>query len=165
MKDKLRKWICVIIAVAMISCVLPQAFADAKSEVTCKSLCVDALKATGGAKKLKYKSSDTMDFGALSFSVRKKVKEMQYVFDAKEAYSLCVMKAKDTASAKSLYNTLKKYKKANCKSDYLSDYSSAEKQVFQNAVYGKKGKYVWYIAMSPSKKVNNKGQIAIKKKL
>ena len=66
---------------------------------------------------------------------------------------------------KSLFGTLKKYKQSNCKSNYLSDYSSAEKKVFQNAVCGKKGKYVWYIAMSSSKKSNNKGQTAIKKNI
>ena len=90
---------------------------------------------------------------------------LQYVFDAKEVYSLCVIKAKNVSAAKSLFGTLKKYKQSNCKSNYLSDYSSAEKKVFQNAVCGKKGKYVWYIAMSPSKKSNNKGQTAIKKNI
>jgi hypothetical protein len=90
---------------------------------------------------------------------------MQYVFDAKEAYSLCVMQAKNASQAKSLLGTLKSYKKRNCKSDYLSDYTAAEKQVFQNAVCGQKGKYVWYIAMSPKKDVNMKGQTALKKKL
>ena len=78
---------------------------------------------------------------------------------------ICVIKAKNVSAAKSLFGTLKKYKQSNCKSNYLSDYSSAEKKVFQNAVCGKKGKYVWYIAMSPSKKSNNKGQTAIKKNI
>ena len=64
-----------------------------------------------------------------------------------------------------LYNALKKYQKANSKSDYLSDYSKTEQKVFKNAIYGKKGTFVWYIAMSPSKAVNKKGQAALKKKL
>ena len=76
-----------------------------------------------------------------------------------------MIKAKTTSQAKSLSKVLKNYKKRNCKSDYLSDYSSVERKVFQNAVYGRKGAYVWYIAMSPNKKTNQKGQTAIQKKL
>ena len=117
----------------------------------------------GDRANLKYASKSALDFGALSSAARKKVKTMQYVFDAKEAYSLCVMQAKNASQAKSLLGTLKSYKKRNCKSDYLSDYTAAEKQVFQNAVCGQKGKYVWYIAMSPKKDVNMKGQTALKK--
>ena len=49
--------------------------------------------------------------------------------------------------------------------NYLSDYSKTEQKVFKNAIYGKKGTFVWYIAMSPSKAVNKKGQAALKKKL
>ena len=115
-------------AAIMVACTLPQALAQAKSEPACKALCAAGLKATGGTKKLKYKSNATMDFGALSSSDRKKVREMQYVFDAKEVYSLCVIKAKNVSAAKSLFGTLKKYKQSNCKSNYLSDYSSAEKK-------------------------------------
>ena len=165
MRNRWKKMICIVMAAIMVACTLPQALAQAKSEPACKALCAAGLKATGGIKKLKYKSNATMDFGALSSSDRKKVREMQYVFDAKEVYSLCVIKAKNVSAAKSLFGTLKKYKQSNCKSNYLSDYSSAEKKVFQNAVCGKKGKYVWYIAMSPSKKSNNKGQTAIKKNI
>lgn len=165
MKNRFKKMICIMMVAVMAACTLPYAFAQAKNEPTCKALCAAGLKATGGTKKLKYKSSAAMDFGALSSTDRKKVQEMQYVFDAKEAFSLCVIKAKDTSGAKSLLGTLNKYKKSNCKSDYLSDYSSAEKKAFQNAVCGRKGKYVWYIAMSSAKKGNNKGQAAIKKNI
>ena len=129
------------------------------------TLCGYALKATGGAKKLKYSSAAALDFGALTHSVRSQVKTIQYVCDSKEAYSLCVMEAKNGKGAKKLYNALKKYQKANSKSDYLSDYSKTEQKVFKNAIYGKKGTFVWYIAMSPSKAVNKKGQAALKKKL
>jgi len=73
--------------------------------------------------------------------------------------------AENKAMVKKLYNALKKYQKANSKSDYLSDYSKTEQKVFKNAIYGKKGTFVWYIAMSPSKAVNKKGQAALKKKL
>lgn len=122
-------------------------------------------KSNGGAKKLKYSSAAALDFGALTHSVRSQVKTIQYVCDSKEAYSLCVMEAKNGKGAKKLYNALKKYQKANSKSDYLSDYSKTEQKVFKNAIYGKKGTFVWYIAMSPSKAVNKKGQAALKKKL
>ena len=137
----------------------------AKKKESCKTLCGYALKATGGAKKLKYSSVAALDFGALTHSVRSQVKTIQYVCDSKEAYSLCVMEAKNGKGAKKLYNALKKYQKANSKSDYLSDYSKTEQKVFKNAIYGKKGTFVWYIAMSPSKAVNKKGQAALKKKL
>ena len=43
--------------------------------------------------------------------------------------------------------------------------SSTEQKVFKNALCGKKGRYVWYIALSHQKAVNTKGQDAIKKKL
>ena len=68
--------------------------AQAKPKANCKSLCSAALKATGGSANLKYASKSALDFGALSSAARKKVKTMQYVFDAKEAYSLCVIQAK-----------------------------------------------------------------------
>ena len=151
---KFRKIICTILAMTLLIGLVAEP-AQAKPKANCKSLCSAALKATKSA----------LDFGALSSAARKKVKTMQYVFDAKEAYSLCVMQAKNASQAKSLLGTLKSYKKRNCKSDYLSDYTAAEKQVFQNAVCGQKGKYVWYIAMSPKKDVNMKGQTALKKKL
>lgn len=112
-----------------------------------------------------HQTAAALDFGALTHSVRSQVKTIQYVCDSKEAYSLCVMEAKNGKGAKKLYNALKKYQKANSKSDYLSDYSKTEQKVFKNAIYGKKGTFVWYIAMSPSKAVNKKGQAALKKKL
>lgn len=165
MKQYTKKISCIILALALLAGIFPQIPADAKKEVTCKTICGSALKATGGSKKLKYTSVSAMDFGALSSSARKKVVSLQYVCDAKEVYSLCIIQTKKSSHAKSLLKTLNKYKKANCKSDYLSDYSSTERKVFRNAICGKKGNYVWYIAMSPKKKVNLKGQTAIKKKL
>ncbi len=137
----------------------------AKKSADCKTLCGAALKAAGGSGKLKYTSESAMDFGALTPSARGKVKSIQYICDDKEAYSLCVMEAKNASGAKSLLKTIQKYKKSNCSSNYLSDYSDSERKVFQNAVCGKKKNFVWYIALSPKKKDNNKGQSAIKKKL
>ena len=129
----------------------------------CKTLCGKALKATGGSSKLKYSSESTLDFGGLPLSAGKKVESISYVCDSKEVYSLCVMKAKSAKDAKKLLKAMKKYKKSNCSSNYLSDYSAEERKVFQNAIYGKKGSYVWYIAMSGNKSNNIKGQSALKK--
>ncbi len=154
-----------IMAIVLTAGTVPKIPVQAKETVNSKSLCATALKVTGNSSKLKYKSQSTLDFGALSASARGKVKAIQYVCDAKEVYSLSVMETKKAADAKSLLNTLKKYKKNNCNSDYLSDYSSTERLVFKNAICGKKGKYVWYIAMSTKKADNMKGQTAIKKKL
>lgn len=132
---------------------------------TCKSLCQTALKATGNSKKLKYKSEAAQDFAGFSFSQQKKVSSIMYVFDAKEVYCLCVVKAASPAAASSLQKNLKSYQSNNCNSNYLGDYSSTEQKVLKNAVYGRRGEYVWYIAMSPNKSVNKKGQAKIIKAL
>ncbi|MDD5949166.1 MAG: hypothetical protein PUC39_05510 [Lachnospiraceae bacterium] len=165
MKFRWKQFSCFVLAVALLVSAFSQIPVKAGSTVSCKSLCNTALKATGNSSKLKYMSSSSSDFGALSYSDRKKVKSIQYVFDTKEVYSLCVMEASNTSDAKALASVLKNYKKRNCKSDYLSDYSSTEKKVFKNAVYGRKGNYVWYISMSSDKSKNKKGQTALKKKL
>lgn len=165
MKIVCKKIVCFVFVFALLAMVLPQNVVSAKTEVNCKTLCGAALKATGGGKKLKYTSTSAIDFGGLSASARDKVKNIQYICDAKEVYSLCLIETENTANAKAVLKALKKYKKNNCSSNYLSDYSSTEKKVFKNAVCGKKGKFVWYIAMSPKKAKNNKGQKAIKKNL
>lgn len=165
MKKLHKKLISIALMLAIFASLAPKTIAEAKKDPTCRSLCGEALKATGGSYNLKYSSDTALDFGALSSSARKKVKTIQYVCDAKEVYSLCIMQAKNASNAKSLLSVLKKYKKENCKSDYLSDYSDTEKKVFKNAICGRKGSYVWYIAMSPNKKTNTKGQTALKKKI
>lgn len=167
LKKTIKYVICFILVLALAAGVVPQAVqaATKKEEVTCKSLFSAALKKTGGSKKLKYASTSAMDFGAFSHSDRDKVESIQYAYDKKEVYSLCVVKAKDTDKAKSLLKTLKSYKANNNKSDYLSDYTSSEKKVFKNAICGRKGVYVWYIAMSTKKATNQKGQSAIKNEL
>ena len=77
--------------------------------------------------------------------------------------------AKPKANCKSLCSAALKATGGSANLKYASksalDFTAAEKQVFQNAVCGQKGKYVWYIAMSPKKDVNMKGQTALKKKL
>ena len=167
MMYKFRKLLILCLAIAFITGTFSEYSAKAKTNtaVNCKSLCSTALKATGGIKKLKYTSASAIDFGGLSASVRKKVKEIRYICDSKEVYSLCVIRTKDTKDSAKVLSALKKYKKNNCNSDYLSDYSATEKKVFKNAVCGKKGTYVWYIAMSPKKAKNDKGQKSIKKRL
>ena len=165
MKQSPKKFFCVIFMVVLLAGIFLHIPTEAKETVSCKSLCSAALKSSGAAGNLEYQSDNAIDFGALSASARKKVKSIQYICDSKEVYSLCVLQAKNTAGAKSLHKQLKKYKKNNCSSGYLSDYSSTEQNVFRNALCGRKGRYVWYIALSSRKAVNAKGQDEIKKKL
>ena len=163
MRYGLKKGIYLIFTLTLLLGMLSPAAVKAKGGTDCKALCGAALKAAGGSEKLKYQSVDAIDCGALSSPARGKVKKIQYVCDAREVYSLCVIQAKGAAQAKSLLGVFKKYKRGNSNSDYLSDYSATERQVLKNAVCGRKGSYVWYIAMSPRKKDNNKGQNALKK--
>ncbi len=132
---------------------------------SCKSLGKAALEATGGSGKLKYQTTKADEFGGFTIAEAEKVSSIVYLCDEKEVYSLCVAKASSKAKADELLKSLKAYKEHNSGSDYLSDYSSDEQKVFKNALCGKKGKYVWYIAMSASKSVNKKGQTALKKQL
>lgn len=138
---------------------------QAASKTTCKSLAKAALEETGGSSKLKYQTTKKDGFSGFTVSDSKKVSSLVYLCDAKEVYALCVVKATSKSNASKLLNSLKAYKKQNSSSDYLSDYSSTEQKVFKNAVCGKKGKYVWYIAMSTSTSVNRKGQTEIKELL
>ena len=165
MKRNFKRVFCIIFTAVLLAGILLQTPVEAKEAVSCKSLCSAALEGSGAAGKLEYQSGNAIDFGALSVSARKKVKSIQYICDSKEVYSLCVIQAKNAAGAKSLYKQLRKYKKNNCSSAYLSDYSSTEQKVYKNALCGRKGRYVWYIALSHQKAVNTKGQDAIKKKL
>ena len=155
----------VLVTALIVTGLVYQPAKTAQAAPSCKSLAKAALKSTGGTSYLKYTSKSAKDFGALGKSARKKVKSIKYLFDDNEVYSICVMKAKKTSGAKSLLKTLKKYKKNNCSSDYyMSDYSATEQAVLKNAICGRKGKYVWYIAMSENKDTNTSGQKAIKKK-
>lgn len=146
-------------------CLVYQADLRAAAKPNCKTACAAALKATGNSAKIKYTSKNAFDFGGFSASARKKVSSIMYLCDAKEVYSICVVKAGSRSDANTLYKTLKSYKTNNCSSGYLSDYSKEEQKVLTNAVCGKKGKYVWYIAMSENKATNTKGQRALKTKL
>lgn len=139
-------------------------FVNAAS-ASCKTLCQAVLKETGGGDKLKFQSKKPEDFGGFTVADREKVSSVMYVCDEKEAYAVCVVKASSNTNASDLLKSLKSYKSNNSSSDYLSDYSSEEQKVFKSAVCGKKGKYVWYIAMSSKKSVNKNGQTALKEKL
>lgn len=138
---------------------------QAASKVTCKSLCKAALGKTGGSSKLKYQTTKKDGFSGFTVSDNKKVSSLVYLCDEKDVYAICVVKASSSANATSLLGSMKAYKEQNSQSDYLSDYSATEQKVFKNAVCGKKGRYVWYIAMSTKKSVNQKGQTKIKELL
>ncbi len=131
----------------------------------CKSVCKAALDVTGGSDKLKYQSTSASEFGGFTVSEASKAVETAYLCDDKEVYSICVVKAANKSGAKALEKAMKSYKKRNSTSGYLSDYSATEQKVFKNALCGRKGKFVWYIAMSDNKSVNKKGQTALKKAL
>lgn len=161
-KMKYLAMILPLLAAALISLAPCEAKA---AKAGCRSACAAALKATGNSSKIKYKSENPMDFGGFSASVRKKAVSFMYVCDAKEVYSICVAKAENSADAKSLLKALNTYKKSNCNSGYLSDYAKTEQKVLKNAICGRKGNFVWYIAMSSGKSVNTKGQKALKKKI
>lgn len=155
----------ILLAFTLCFGMLFYAAVPASAAVNCKSLCQAALKATGGSSHLKFQSKKASDFGGFTVSDTEKVSSIMYACDEKEAYSICVAKASSKSGASALLKSLKAYKSNNSSSDYLSDYSSTEQKVFKNAICGKSGKYVWYIAMSSSKSVNKKGQEAIKEKL
>lgn len=138
---------------------------QAAGGTTCKSLAKAALDETGGSSKLKYQTTKKDGFSGFTVSDSKKVSSLVYLCDEKEVYAICVVKATSKANASKLLAGMKSFQKQNSGSDYLSDYSDEEQKVFKNAVCGKKGKYVWYIAMSTKKSVNKKGQTGIKEQL
>jgi len=162
---RMQKAACCLLAFAYCMLALGQAPVAAAAKVTAKSLCKAALDATGGSSQLKSQSTNPEDCPIFTVAQSEKISSIAYLCDDKEIYSICVAKAAKKSDASDLLKSIKAYKKNNSSSDYLSDYSKTEQSVFQNAVYGKKGAYVWYIAMSPKKDVNKKGQDALKKQL
>lgn len=135
------------------------------ADSSCKTLCQAVLDAVGNEDKIKYQSSNAYDFGGFTIDESEKVSSIMYLYDADEVYSICAVKASDKSDASDLFKALKTYRSNRKSSDYLSDYSLDEQNVFKNAVCGKKGKFVWYIAMSKEKSVNKKGQNALKKSI
>ena len=151
-KYGMKKGVHFLSAVLVISALLvgllvqTPACEQAKS-VSCKSLCRAALKKTGGAENLKYQSEKASDFGGFSVSERKKVSSILYACDDAEVYSICVVKAASKSDAAEVLKYFKAYKARNTGSSYLEDYSSAQQDVFKNAVCGRKGKYAWYLSL------------------
>lgn len=156
---------CLLAAVLCFGLMIQMPVSTYAAGVTCKSLSKAALDGTGGSSKLKYQTTSADEFAGFTLSEAEKVSSIVYLCDEKEVYSICVAQASSKSKASELLKSLKSYKERNSSSDYLSDYSSTEQKVFKNAICGKKGKYVWYIAMSSSKSVNKKGQTELKKQL
>lgn len=163
--DRARKMMCCLLAFACCVLALAQAPVTADAKVSAKSLCKAALDATGGKSRLKYQTTKAGDCPIFTVAQSKKISSIAYLCDDKEIYSICVAKASKKSDVAGLIKSIKAYKKNNSSSGYLGDYSKTEQKVFKNAVYGKKGSYVWYIAMSPKKDVNKKGQDALKEQL
>lgn len=166
MKKMTKKCTCFLFALILFfGAALQLPMLASAAGASCKSLTKAALDATGGSSKLKFQTTKTDEFAGFTIAESKKVSSIAYLCDEKEVYSICVAKASSKSDAAELLKSLKAYKERNCGSDYLSDYSSTEQKVFKNAVCGRKGKYIWYIAMSSSKSVNKKGQTELKKNL
>lgn len=166
-KTKLTKvmGLLLVFALTISSAGMHGKVAEAKASSTLKKACAAVAKKTGNAKKLKFKTSTPSDFDAISFRYDKKVSAMYYVADDKTVYNICVAKAKTTAYAKKIYKAFASYKQSRLKNEYFkTDYTKTEQKIMKNAIYGRKGKYVWYISMSSLKK-NKAGESALKKKL
>ncbi|MFR2593928.1 MAG: hypothetical protein ACLTAS_10090 [Butyribacter sp.] len=81
------------------------------------------------------------------------------------AYCVCIARAKNVNYAKKLYKAFKNYKYNKTHDTYFKkDYTKSEQSVLKSAVYGRKGKYVWYISMGNTTN-NKKGERAVKKVL
>lgn len=160
-----KKAVCCLLALVCCAGVLLQSMVLADAKVSAKSLCKAALDVTGGSDQLKSQTTKASDCPIFTIAQSQKISSIAYLCDDKEIYSICVAKVSKKSDVSDIYNSIKTYKNNNSNSNYLSDYSATEQKVFKNAVYGKKGKYVWYIAMSSKKDVNKKGQDALKKQL
>ncbi|MCI8448383.1 MAG: DUF4358 domain-containing protein [Eubacterium sp.] len=162
---RMKKMVCNLLAFVCFALALVQAPAVAEAKASAKSLCKAALDATGGSSYLTSQTTKAGDCPIFTVAQSKKISSIAYLCDDKEIYSICVVKAAKKSDASGLLKSIKAYQKNNSSSDYLGDYSQTEQNVFKNAVCGKKGQYVWYIAMSSKKDVNKKGQDALKKQL
>lgn len=155
----------IMVVVFAVSFLVPMDGKTVKAKSNVESACAAALKVTGNAKKLGYKSTVPTDFDAISYKYNKIVKSMFFVTSDNTAYIICVAEAKSVNNAKTLYKAFAKYKKNQLTGTYFkTDYTKAEQKILKSAIYGRKGKYVWYISMS-SKKKNLKGEKAIIKVL
>ncbi len=130
-----------------------------------KNACAVVLKNSENVDKIKYQSTNAADFEAIPYKYRKKVSDMYYVTSDNGVYNVCVVKAKTTKIAKKLVKEFQTYKNNQINGLYFeSDYTEDEQTIMKDAVYGRKGKYVWYISMD-SKSINAKNVKNLKKKL
>lgn len=165
MSKQVRKLLVVFLAAVVLFQCVDGKMAEAAAADTVKAACAAALKATGNKDKLKNKSTSGEDFDGIPYGFGKKLSAVFLVTDNKSVYNICVAKTKTEKDAKSLQKSFASYKKQRIKDPYLkTDYSKTEQGIVKNAIYGRKGTYVWYISMS-SKKKNLAGEKALKKKL
>lgn len=160
-----RKMACCLLALVCCVLALGQTPAAAAAKTSAKSLCKAALDATGGSSQLTSQTTKAADCPIFTVAQSEKISSIAYLCDDQEIYSICVAKVSEKSDVSGLLKSIQAYKKNNSSSDYLDDYSQTEQKVFKNAVCGKKGQYIWYIAMSSKKDVNKKGQDALKKQL
>ena len=165
MMNRVKKVLAVLLAgMVLFQCINPgRAEAAAADQV--KNACAAALKATGNKDKVKYQSASGADFDGIPMNLEKKLSAVFLVMDDKAVYNICVANAKTVKTAKSLYKAFAAYKKQRVADNYFkTDFSKTEQNIIKSAIYGRKGKFVWYISMS-SKANNLKGEAALKKKL
>lgn len=167
-KTKLMKAVGVLLVLALtissVGVYGKVAEAKTKTSAKLKKACKAAVKKTGNAKRLdpEMSTSKPSRCNVLSSYYEKKVSSMYYMTNG-DAFEVCVAKAKTTNYAKKICKNFAKHKKMKYSIRY--DYPLEEVKVIKNTVYGRKGKYVWYISMSTSKKKNKAGEAAIKKSL
>ncbi len=166
MGSKGKKIIAVFMAAVMLFTFTGGSKADAAGAADkVKNACAAALKAAGNKNKVKYTSAKAEEFDGISYKCEKKVEAVFIVMSENAAYSICVAQSKTVKDAKALYKSFADYKKSRINNDYFkTDYTKEEQSVMKNAIYGRKGKFTWYISMS-SKNKNIAGQTALKKKL
>ena len=156
-----------ILLIVAITSIIPAGInSHAKTDSGLEKACSAAVKAAGNAEKLAYKSETPADFEAVSYKYRKKVASCFFVTSDNSVYNVFVAKAKSINDAKKLKKAFSEYKENQITGIYFNtDYTKTEQNVKKNAIYGRKGKYVWYISMSHKAKNNIAGETALKKKI
>ena len=162
MKKLLRKTLCAVLVFTLLfSLTTVKTMAASKA----KNACAAALKVTKNIDKIQYQSTSAQDFEGIPFNYKNKVTDMYFVTSDNGVYNVCIAKAKTTKVAKKLNTAFKKFKNNQINGLYFeSDYSKEEQTIMKNAVYGRKGKFVWYVSMS-DKKTNMSAVKKLKKKL
>lgn len=157
----------VILLMAAIISIIPAGInARAKEDAELEKACSAAVKAAGNAEKLAYKSATPADFEAVSYKHKKRVASCFFVTSDNSVYNVFIAKAKSVNDAKKLDKAFSEYKENQITGIYFNtDYTKTEQNVMKNAVYGRKGKYVWYISMSHKAKNNIAGEKALRQKI